>query len=81
MDVERRIDEQRKRKTKTITTELKGRDLNRFLSIKEDEIYEALGEDDAIKDYSEVTYPEFVEIFMNDLEVEPRTIHYYKDYL
>ena len=75
LDVERRIDGQRKRKTKTGTTELKGRDLNRFLTIKEDEIYEAL------KDYGEVTYPEFVEIFMNDLEVEPRTIHYYKDYL
>lgn len=81
LDVERRIDGQRKRKTKTVTTELKGRDLNRFLTIKEDEIYEALGEDEALKNYSEVTYPEFVEIFMRDLEVEPRTIHYYKDYL
>lgn len=81
LDVERQIDGQRKRKTKTITTALKGRDLHRFLKLKEDELYEFLSADEAIKDYSDVTYPEFVQIFMDDLDVEPRTIHYYKDYL
>ena len=81
MDVERQIDGERKRKTKTYNTDLKGRDLTRFMQAKENEAYDLLGESDDIIDYSEITYRQFVDIFLSHIDVEARTVHFYKDFL
>lgn len=80
IDVERRIDGKRRRKTKTVNTELKGRDLTRYLSAVEDEIYQRLGSEKS-KDYSEITYEELVELFMSSRVVEGKTADFYKSCL
>ena len=38
MEVERQVDGERKRKSKTYKTELKGRDLTRFMQAKENDV-------------------------------------------
>ncbi|WP_322622146.1 tyrosine-type recombinase/integrase [Aedoeadaptatus coxii] len=81
LDVERQVNGERKRKTKTYNTELKGRDLNRFMQARENEAYDLLGESDDIIDYSEITYRQFVDIFLSHIDVEARTVHFYKDFL
>lgn len=80
LDVERRVDGRRKRKTKTVNTDLKGRDLKRFLQLKEDELYDLLADDERIN-YEGITYEDFVDVFLEASTIEPRTLHYYKDYL
>lgn len=81
LDVERQVNGERKRKTKTYNTELKGRDLNRFMQARENEIYDLLGEPDEVIDYSEVSYRQFVDVFLSHIDVEARTVHFYKDFL
>lgn len=81
LEVERTIDGERKRKSKTYNTDLKGRDLTRFLQAKENEIYDLLGETDEIIDYSEISYKQFVDVFLSHIDVEARTVHFYKDFL
>lgn len=80
LDVERRINGKRRRKTKTVRTDLKGRDLNRYLSAIEDDIYERLGNDES-KDYSEIIYEDFVDLFMGSRVVEGKTADFYKSCL
>lgn len=80
LDVERRVGGKRRRKTKTVKTDLKGRDLNRYLSAIEDEIYERLGNDES-KDYSEIIYEDFVDLFMGSRVVEGKTADFYKSCL
>ena len=80
LDVERRVNGKRRRKTKTVKTDLKGRDLNRYLSAIEDEIYERLGSDEG-KDYSEIIYEDFVDLFMSSRVVEGKTADFYKSCL
>lgn len=81
MEVERQVDGKRKRKSKTYTTDLKGRDLTRFLQVKENELYDLLGQGDEAMDYSEITYRQFVDVFLSHIDVEIRTVHFYKDFL
>ena len=80
LDVERRVSGKRRRKTKTVKTDLKGRDLNRYLSAIEDEIYERLGNDES-KDYTEIIYEDFVDLFMGSRVVEGKTADFYKSCL
>ena len=80
LDVERRVSGKRRRKTKTVKTDLKGRDLNRYLSAIEDEIYERLGNDES-KDYTEIIYEDFVDLFMGSRVVEGKTADFYKSFL
>lgn len=80
LDVERRVSGKRRRKTKTVKTDLKGRDLNRYLSAIEDDIYERLGNDES-KDYSEIIYEDFVDLFMGSRVVEGKTADFYKSCL
>lgn len=80
LDVERRVGGKRRRKTKTVKTDLKGRDLNRYLSAIEDEIYERLGNDES-KDYTEIIYEDFVDLFMGSRVVEGKTADFYKSCL
>lgn len=80
LDVERRVNGKRRRKTKTVKTDLKGRDLNRYLSAIEDEIYEHLGNDES-KDYTEIIYDDFVDLFMGSRVVEGKTADFYKSCL
>lgn len=80
LDVERRINGKRRRKTKTVNTELKGRDLTRYLSAAEDEIYQRLGSEKS-KDYSEITYEEIVDLFISSRVVEGKTTDFYKSCL
>lgn len=80
LDVERRINGKRRRKTKTVRTDLKGRDLNRYLSAIEDDIYERLGNDES-KDYSGIIYEDFVDLFMGSRVVEGKTADFYKSCL
>lgn len=80
LDVERRINGKRRRKTKTVKTDLKGRDLNRYLSSIEDDIYERLGNDES-KDYSEIIYEDFVDLFMGSRVVEGKTADFYRSCL
>lgn len=77
LDVERQVDGERKRKTKTYNTDLKGRDLNRFMQARENEIYDLLGEPDEVIDYSEVTYRQFVDIFIGSRDVEGKSVDFY----
>ena len=81
MEVERQVDGERKRKSVTYNTDLKGRDLNRFMQARENEIYDRLGEPEETIDYSEITYKQFVDVFLSDIDVEARTVHFYKDFL
>ena len=78
MDVERQVNGRRKRKVKTYTTDLKGRDLTRFMQAKENEAYDKLGESDDVVDYSEITYRQFVDVFMDSREVEGKSIDFYE---
>lgn len=78
MDVERQVNGERKRKTKTYNTELKGRDLNRFMQARENEIYDRLGEPDEVVDYSEATYRQFIDIFMDSRDVEGKSVDFYE---
>lgn len=78
MDVERQVNGRRKRKVKTYTTDLKGRDLTRFMQAKENEAYDKLGESDDIVDYSEITYRQFVDVFMDSREVEGKSVDFYE---
>lgn len=80
LDVERRVNGKRRRKTKTVKTDLKGRDLNRYLSAIEDNIYERLGNDES-KDYSEIIYEDFVDLFMASRVVEGKTADFYRSCL
>lgn len=80
LDVERRVGGKRRRKTKTVKTDLKGRDLNRYLSSIEDDIYERLGNDES-KDYSEIIYEDFVDLFMGSRVVEGKTEDFYRSCL
>lgn len=80
LDVERRVNGKRRRKTKTVKTDLKGRDLNRYLSAIEDDIYERLGNNES-KDYSEIIYEDFVDLFMGSRVVEGKTADFYKSCL
>lgn len=80
LDVERRVNGKRRRKTKTVRTDLKGRDLNRYLSAIEDDIYERLGNDES-KDYSGIIYEDFVDLFMGSRVVEGKTADFYKSCL
>lgn len=80
LDVERRVNGKRRRKTKTVKTDLKGRDLNRYLSAIEDDIYERLGNDES-KDYIEIIYEDFVDLFMGSRVVEGKTADFYKSCL
>lgn len=81
MEVERQVRGERKRKSVTYNTKLKGRDLNRFMQARENEIYDRLGEPDDVVDYSEITYEQFVDVFLSHIDVEARTVHFYKDFL
>lgn len=81
MEVERQVNGERKRKSKTYTTDLKGRDLTRFMQAKENEAYDKLGEPEDVINYSEITYRQFVDVFLSDIDVEARTVHFYKDFL
>lgn len=81
LDVERQVDGKRKRKTKTYTTDLKGRDLTRFLQVKENELYDLLGESDETIDYSEITYEDFAALFISSRSVEGKTVDFYEDCL
>ena len=78
MDVERQVNGRRKRKVKTYTTDLKGRDLTRFMQAKENEAYDKLGEPDDVVDYSEITYRQFVDVFMDSREVEGKSVDFYE---
>ena len=80
LDVERRVNGKRRRKTKTVKTDLKGRDLNRYLSAIEDDIYERLGNDES-KDYTEIIYEDFVDLFMGSRVVEGKTADFYRSCL
>lgn len=80
IDVERQINNARKRKSKTINTDLKGRDLKRLISKTEDELYHALENQDADK-YDGILYEDFVDLFITSGDIEDLTIHYYNDYL
>ncbi|WP_215508422.1 site-specific integrase [Peptoniphilus sp. EMRHCC_23] len=78
MDVERQVNGRRKRKVKTYTTDLKGRDLTRFMQAKENEAYDKLGKSDDVVDYSEITYRQFVDVFMDSREVEGKSVDFYE---
>lgn len=78
MEVERQVDGERKRKSVTYNTKLKGRDLNRFMQARENEIYDRLGEPDDVVDYSEVTYRQFIDIFMDSRDVEGKSVDFYE---
>lgn len=78
MEVERQVNGERKRKSKTYTTDLKGRDLTRFMQAKENEAYDKLGEPDDVVDYSEITYRQFVDVFMDSREVEGKSVDFYE---
>lgn len=78
MDVERQVNGERKRKTKTYNTELKGRDLNRFMQARENEIYDLLGEPDEVIDYSEASYRQFVDVFVGSRDVEGKSVDFYE---
>lgn len=80
IEVERQINGRRKRKSKTITSDLKGRDLKRQISNIENELYERLADDTADK-YDGILYEDFVNLFISSGEIEDLTIHYYDDYL
>ena len=77
LDVERQVNGERKRKTKTCNTDLKGRDLNRFMQARENEIYDLLGEPDDVVDYSEISYRQFVDIFIGSRDVEGKSADFY----
>lgn len=81
MDVERQVNGRRKRKVKTYTTDLKGRDLTRFMQAKENEAYDKLGEPDDVVDYSEITYEDFAALFISSRTVEGKTVDFYEDNL
>ena len=81
MDVERQVNGRRKRKVKTYTTDLKGRDLTRFMQAKENEAYDKLGEPDDVVDYSEITYEDFAALFISSRSVEGKTVDFYEDCL
>lgn len=81
MDVERQVNGRRKRKSKTYTTDLKGRDLTRFMQAKENEAYDKLGEPDDVVDYSEITYEDFAALFIASRAVEGKTVDFYEDCL
>lgn len=81
MDVERQVNGRRKRKVKTYTTDLKGRDLTRFMQAKENEAYDKLGEPDDVVDYSEITYEDFAALFISSRAVEGKTVDFYEDCL
>lgn len=81
MDVERQVNGRRKRKVKTYTTDLKGRDLTRFMQAKENEAYDKLGEPDDVVDYSEITYEDFAALFISSRAVEGKTVDFYEDNL
>lgn len=78
MEVERQVRGERKRKSKTYNTDLKGRDLNRFMQARENEAYDKLGEPDDVVDYSEVTYRQFIDIFMDSRDVEGKSVDFYE---
>ena len=78
MEVERQVRGERKRKSVTYNTKLKGRDLNRFMQARENEIYDRLGEPDDVVDYSEVTYRQFIDIFMDSRDVEGKSVDFYE---
>ena len=81
LEVERQVDGRRKRKSKTYTTDLKGRDLTRFLQVKENELYDLLGQSDEAMDYSEITYEDFAALFISTRAVEGKTVDFYEDCL
>lgn len=81
MDVERQVNGRRKRKVKTYTTDLKGRDLTRFLQVKENELYDLLGQSDEAIDYGEITYEDFAALFISSRAVEGKTVDFYEDCL
>lgn len=78
MEVERQVDGERKRKSVTYNIKLKGRDLNRFMQARENEIYDRLGEPEDVVDYSEVTYRQFIDIFMDSRDVEGKSVDFYE---
>lgn len=78
MEVERQVRGERKRKSVTYNTKLKGRDLNRFMQARENEIYDRLGEPDDVVDYSEVTYRQFIDIFIDSRDVEGKSVDFYE---
>ncbi len=78
MEVERQVDGERKRKSVTYNTKLKGRDLNRFMQARENEIYDRLGEPDDVVDYSDITYRQFIDIFMDSRDVEGKSVDFYE---
>ena len=81
LEVERQVNGKRKRKSKTYTTDLKGRDLTRFLQVKENELYDLLGQSDEAMDYSEITYEDFAALFIASRSVEGKTVDFYEDCL
>lgn len=81
LEVERQVDGKRKRKSKTYTTDLKGRDLTRFLQVKENEIYDLLGQSDEAMDYADITYEDFAALFIASRSVEGKTVDFYEDCL
>lgn len=80
IDMERRIDGKRRRKTKTYRTDLKGRDLKRFLQNKQNEIYDLLGETDRMA-CADITYDDFIDIFKKSRHVEGKTADFYNSCL
>lgn len=81
LEVERQVDGKRKRKSKTYTTDLKGRDLTRFLQVKENELYDLLGQSDEAMDYADITYEDFAALFIASRSVEGKTVDFYEDCL
>lgn len=78
IEVEKTIDGSRIRKSKTVTSQLTGKELRYFLLKSEQALLKSITPNDR---YSGISYEQFVKEFIDSLNVEIRSIHYYKDFL
>lgn len=76
IEVEKTIDGKRYRRSKTVQSNLKGLDLKRYLDSVEYKLLESIEKKD-----EKIKYEDFVVEFIDSLNVQPRSIHYYKDFL
>lgn len=80
IEVETTVKGKRRRKSKTVTTKLKGKDLEYFISDIEKELYNIIN-DDVKYDFAGYTFEEFARYVIDSSKVTQRTIDSYNQYL
>lgn len=80
VDVERNVKGKRRRKSKRVTTDLKGRDLKRFLRNIEDQLYDTLS-DTTENDMSDWSFVQFAEYAIETCKATQNTKDGYMRYL